>query len=76
MRGPEETWATKERIAELETLTVLPGHRGRGIGRALVEGVHRRLDSIGVSEIAVSVISSNREAVRFYERDPCSYGRS
>jgi hypothetical protein len=30
MRGPEETWATKERIAELETLTVLPGHRGRG----------------------------------------------
>lgn len=29
MRGPEETWATDDRIAELETLAVLPAHRGR-----------------------------------------------
>jgi GNAT superfamily N-acetyltransferase len=39
----------------------------RGTGTALVEAVHRRLDSIGVGEIGVSVIASNREAVRFYE---------
>ena len=50
------------------TIKVLPEHRGRGIGTALVETVHRRLGSIGVSEIEVSVIASNREAVRVYER--------
>ena len=37
VRGPEETWATGDRVAQLETLTVLPGHRGQGIGSALVE---------------------------------------
>ena len=67
MRAPQETWATGERIAELASLTVLPGYRGRGTRTALVEAVHRRLDSIGVGEIGVSVIASNREAVRFYE---------
>ena len=37
MRGPEETWTTGERIAELESLTVLPEYRGRGIGSALLD---------------------------------------
>jgi ribosomal protein S18 acetylase RimI-like enzyme len=68
MRGPEETWATGERIAELETLTVLPAHRGRGLGRALVEQVYRELERIGVGQLGVSVITSNTDAVRFYER--------
>ncbi len=68
MRGPEETWATGDRIAELETLTVLPAHRGRGIGRAIVDAAYRELGEIGVRHIGVSVIASNTEAVRFYER--------
>jgi ribosomal protein S18 acetylase RimI-like enzyme len=68
MRGPEETWATGNRIAELETLTVLPSHRGRGVGSALVNAVFRELNAIGVLHLAVSVIASNTAAVRFYER--------
>jgi ribosomal protein S18 acetylase RimI-like enzyme len=35
MPGPEQTWATGDRVAELETLAVPPGHRGGGVGSAL-----------------------------------------
>jgi ribosomal protein S18 acetylase RimI-like enzyme len=67
MRGPEETWATGDRIAELETLVVLPGDRGRGVGRRLVHRVFEELRRLGVGHLAVSVIASNHDAVRFYE---------
>jgi ribosomal protein S18 acetylase RimI-like enzyme len=68
LRGPEETWSTGERVAELETLAVLPGHRGQGIGSALVERMHEELTELGASHFVVSVIASNADSVRFYER--------
>jgi ribosomal protein S18 acetylase RimI-like enzyme len=68
MRSGEETWATGDRIAELETLAVLPSHRGRGIGSALVEAVYEELRALDVGHLSVSVIASNADAVRFYER--------
>jgi ribosomal protein S18 acetylase RimI-like enzyme len=68
IRGPEETWATGDRVAQLETLAVLPGHRGQGIGSALVDRLHSELRSEGVRQLVVSVIASNADAVRFYER--------
>jgi ribosomal protein S18 acetylase RimI-like enzyme len=68
LRGPEETWATGDRVAELETLAVLPGHRGKGIGSALVERMHEELRRLGVGQSVVSVIATNVDAVRFYER--------
>jgi GNAT superfamily N-acetyltransferase len=68
MRGPEETWATGDRVAELETLAVLPEHRGKGVGRALVQRMHELLRELGVGHFTVSVIASNADAVRFYER--------
>jgi GNAT superfamily N-acetyltransferase len=68
LRGPEETWATGERIGVLETLAVLPGERGRGIGSALFERLYEELRSVGVRELEVSVIARNAEALRFYER--------
>jgi ribosomal protein S18 acetylase RimI-like enzyme len=68
LRGPEETWATGDRVAELETLAVLPEHRGQGIGSALVERMHEELRRLGVSHFVVGVIASNSDAVRFYER--------
>jgi ribosomal protein S18 acetylase RimI-like enzyme len=68
LRGPEETWATGDRVADLQTLAVLPGHRGEGIGSALVERMHEELRRLAVSHFVVSVIASNADAVRFYER--------
>jgi predicted GNAT family acetyltransferase len=68
MRGPQETWATGDRIAELETLTVPPSQRGGGIGSALVNAVSCELNAIGVGHLAVSVVASNTAAARFYER--------
>jgi len=68
VRGREETWATGDRVAQLETLAVLPGHRGKGIGSALVERMHEELRRLGASHFVVSVIASNADAARFYER--------
>jgi ribosomal protein S18 acetylase RimI-like enzyme len=68
MRGPEETWETGDRIAELETLAVLPEHRGGGIGAQLMEALYEELRRLGVKHMAVSVIASNEDAIRFYDR--------
>jgi GNAT superfamily N-acetyltransferase len=68
LRGPEETWETGERIGVLETLTVLPDERGRGVGSALFERIYAELRELGVTELQVAVISKNAAALRFYER--------
>jgi ribosomal protein S18 acetylase RimI-like enzyme len=68
MRGPEETWETGDRVGVLETLAVLPGERGRGIGSSLFERIYAELRKLGVTELQVAVISKNAAALRFYER--------
>jgi GNAT superfamily N-acetyltransferase len=68
LRGPEETWRTGERIGVLETLVVLAGERGRGVGTALFDRIHAELRELGVRELEVAVISTNADALRFYER--------
>ena len=67
-RGPEETWASGNRVAVLETLAVLPGQRGQGIGSARVARMDEELRAAGVAHFTVGVIASNADAVRFYER--------
>jgi GNAT superfamily N-acetyltransferase len=66
MRGSEESWDTGDRIAVLETLAVLPGHRGDGIGGALFERFYEELHALGIGVFEVSVISTNAGARRFY----------
>jgi GNAT superfamily N-acetyltransferase len=68
VRGPDETWVTGERTAELETLAVLPGHRGTGIGGALMDAVEEELGRLGVEDMWVAVVAANTDALRFYER--------
>jgi ribosomal protein S18 acetylase RimI-like enzyme len=67
VRGPDETWVTGERTAELETLAVLPGHRGAGIGGALMDAVDAELDRLGIYDLWVGVVAANADALRFYE---------
>jgi GNAT superfamily N-acetyltransferase len=63
------SWATRERIAELETLSVLPRHRGDGIGTALLDAVWERLGELGVEELAITTAIANVDSHRFYERN-------
>lgn len=67
-RGPEAIWDSGDRVAELETLVVAPGHRGRGIGTQLMDRVYAELGRGGVEHLTVSVLAPNAEAIRFYER--------
>jgi ribosomal protein S18 acetylase RimI-like enzyme len=63
-----DTWETGDRIAELESLAVLPVHRGRGIGQALLDRCHQELEALGVEDIVVGVLAGNSGAIRLYER--------
>lgn len=67
--GPgHAAWASGDRIAELETLSVLPAERNRGVGSALVDAVERRLRDAGVGDLAVTAAATNFDSHRFYER--------
>lgn len=66
---PYASWASGESIAELETLSVLPEHRGRGIGASLIEAAWSRLAERGVEDMAITTTKTNDDAKRFYERE-------
>jgi len=79
---PYAGWATGDRLAELETLSVVAGRRGEGIGAALIDAVWKRLAEIGVEDMAITTTVTNADAQRFYERQGFSrrfsvyYGKS
>ncbi|MGI8904674.1 MAG: GNAT family N-acetyltransferase [Solirubrobacteraceae bacterium] len=62
------SWASGERIAELETLSVLPTEQGRGIGTLLLDFVAGTLAEIGIEELTVTSATTNTDSHRFYER--------
>jgi GNAT superfamily N-acetyltransferase len=63
------SWQTGERLAELETLSVLSEFRGEGVGGALLEAVWRRLAELGVEDMAITTATTNVDSHRFYERE-------
>jgi GNAT superfamily N-acetyltransferase len=63
------SWQTGERLAELETLSVLPEHRGTGVGSSLLEAVWDRLAEFGVEDMAITTVTTNLDSHRFYERE-------
>jgi len=65
--GPQG-WAAGERVADVETLSVLAEERGRGVGTQLMDAVEDELLQRGISELRLLVIAPNAEAIRFYER--------
>ena len=52
----------------LEDLFVLPEHRGRGIGRALLAHLARLAAERGCGRLEWAVLDWNSEAIAFYER--------
>jgi GNAT superfamily N-acetyltransferase len=69
MRGADDSHRTGPRFAELQSLAVLDGHRGSGIGSALLHRVYAELRDIGVGELSIGVLATNHEAMRLYERE-------
>jgi ribosomal protein S18 acetylase RimI-like enzyme len=66
--GFAASWRFSDPLAELATLAVMPAHRGRGIGSQLMDAVEARLRGLGITDLAIGVISTNCEAIGFYER--------
>ncbi len=50
----------------LEDLYVRPAHRGRGLGRALLQGLARRCRDEGLPRLEWSVLDWNEPSIRFY----------
>jgi ribosomal protein S18 acetylase RimI-like enzyme len=63
-----DTWRTGERIGELESLSVLPSHRGQGIGSALLDAVDDAFEARGIRDVIVGALAANDAALRLYER--------
>jgi ribosomal protein S18 acetylase RimI-like enzyme len=63
-----DTWHTGPTIGEIESLAVLPDHRGRGIGTRLLDALEQHLDDAGVRDRVIGVLPGNLAAVRLYQR--------
>ena len=51
----------------LEDLYVRPEHRGRGIGKALLQGLARRCRTEGLARLEWAVLDWNAPSIAFYE---------
>ena len=49
-------------------LTVAASHRGRGVGRLLMEAAHERSRAAGVRKMCLNVFADNERARRLYRR--------
>jgi ribosomal protein S18 acetylase RimI-like enzyme len=66
--GGSETWKSGDQIAELETFSILPEYRGMGIGSRLMAEIYSFLREEGIREVGVTVVETNVQAIRFYEK--------
>ncbi len=58
---------TARPLINIHDLAVLPEHRGRGIGRALLQAVEQKARSGGCSRVTLEVQENNARARRIYE---------
>jgi GNAT superfamily N-acetyltransferase len=55
-------------LINIHDLAVLPAHRGRGIGRALLRAVEAKAAELGCVKLTLEVVEQNRRARDVYER--------
>jgi ribosomal protein S18 acetylase RimI-like enzyme len=66
--GPcREPEPAAERVGEIGSIYVSPGHWGRGIGRALWLRARERLTATGFATVMLWVLADNVRAIRFYQ---------
>jgi ribosomal protein S18 acetylase RimI-like enzyme len=66
--GASHTFAEPARHGVLESLALLPGTRGQGVGEQLVAAAQREIEADGVGELRLEAFAANAPALRFYER--------
>ena len=66
--GPDDTLDFGARWGQVVTLSVLPDHRGSGVGTAIMDEVDRQLATIGIHHVEIDVMQGNDRALEFYER--------
>jgi len=66
--GTQASLEVGERVADLDTFSVLPDERGQGPAGRLLDEVYAELRRRGIRELALVVMEGNDDAVRFYER--------
>lgn len=64
----DETYATGDRVARIETLVVAAGERNAGVGGLLFDAAMAELERLGVDDLFVGYMDGNETACRFYER--------
>lgn len=62
------TFDLGESFGDLETLAVLPTHRGKGVGAALLTACRKELERREIEYWSLETLSSNAGALRLYER--------
>ena len=68
IQGEDDTHVTGDRIAELESLSVLPASRGSGLGARMMDAVFVELRALEIGELKIATIVTNERVRRFYER--------
>ncbi|MEV0168960.1 acetyltransferase (GNAT) family protein [Nonomuraea fuscirosea] len=66
--GPDDTWVTGSRVAELQTLSVAPAERGNGVGTLLLDKVDDELQRLSIGDLLIGTLAANSGAQRLYER--------
>jgi len=56
------------RYAYIEEIAVAASHRGRGIGRVLMERIHHWAQEQGITEIELQVWERNGQVIDFYQK--------
>lgn len=49
-------------MAELETISVAPAHRGHGIGTLLLDQVDRELAHLGIGHLFMGTLAANKRS--------------
>ena len=63
-----DTWEVGERVAELETMYLVPEERSRGLGGLLFDTLEAELEARGIHDLAIGAVPGNTGALRFYGR--------
>ncbi|HEV7917949.1 MAG TPA: GNAT family N-acetyltransferase [Solirubrobacterales bacterium] len=59
-------WAMSQMVGRVETLAVVEGMRGKGVGSSLMTEAEGRFKKLGASASTLSVIAQNGAAIEFY----------